>query len=146
VEFISMLELIKLVRERTGVGPLLARDALRQCGGDVEQAVRYAEQHRKGPKESDLSAGVLVADTHQGRIAAIVEVRCGTDLVARTDEFRALCRELLLQALGGPGEGPLEQQDYIRDPSRKISALIDECARKVGEKIAVTRYVRWTLS
>src|SRR5688572_29271498 len=141
----SMLELIKVVRERTGIGPLLAREALRQCGGDVERAVCYAEQHRKGPKKSDLSAGVLVADTHQGRIAAIVEGRCGTGFVGRTDEFLALCRERLLQALGGPGEGPLEEQDSIRDPSRKISELIDECARKVGEQIAVTRYVRWTL-
>jgi elongation factor Ts len=92
-----------------------------------------------------LNAGLIVADTHQGRIGALVEVRCQTDFAARTDEFRRLCRELVLQAIGGPGEGALEEQDYIRDPSRKVSALIDECAAQVGEQIHVARYVRWAL-
>jgi translation elongation factor EF-Ts len=122
-----------------------ARKALQECGNDVDAAVGYALEHRKGPKDSELAAGAIEAGTHQGRIGALVEVRCGTDFVARTDEFRALCRELLLQALGGPGEGPLEEQDWIRDPSCKVAHLIDDCARQVGERIAVTRYVRWTL-
>src|SRR5262245_1145238 len=141
----QLIELIKIVRERTGVGPMDARKALTECGHDVERAVRYALDNRKGPKENELKAGLIEAGTHQGRIGALVEVRCGTDFVARTDEFRALCRELLLQALGGSGEGPLEDQDYVRDPSRKVSQLIDECARRVGETIRVIRYERWTL-
>jgi translation elongation factor EF-Ts len=141
----QMLELIKVVRARTGVGPMDARKALTECGNDVERAVRYALDNRKGPKANKLQAGAIEAGTHQGRIAAMVEVRCGTDFVARTDEFRALCRELLLQALAGVGEGPLEEQEYVRDPSLEVGALIDECARKVGETIRVVRYVRWTL-
>jgi len=141
----TLLELIKTVRTRTGVGPMDARKALLESGNDLEKAVCYALDHRKDPRERDLTAGVIESGTHQGRIAALVEVRCGTDFVARTDEFRSLCRELLLQALGGPGEGPLEEQDHIRDPSRKVGQLIDDCARTVGEKIVVTRYVRWTL-
>ena len=63
-------------------------------------AVRYALDNRKGPKDTDLAAGRIEAGTHQGRIGALVEVRCGTDFVARTDEFRALCRELLVKVLG----------------------------------------------
>jgi elongation factor Ts len=140
-----LLESIKLVRERTGVGPMDARKALAECGNDVEAAVRYALEHRKGPKDAELAAGVIVAGTHQGRIGALVEVRCATDFVARTDEFRALCQELLLQALGGPGIGELHEQPYVRDPSLEVARLIDGVARKVGERIAVTRYVRWTL-
>src|SRR5436853_5890402 len=97
------------------------------------------------PSQIQLNAGIIVADTHQGRIGALVEVRCRTDFVARTDEFRALCRELVLQAIGGPGEGPLEEQSWIRDPSRKVADLIDDCARAVGESIRVPRYVRWDL-
>jgi len=139
------LELIKIVRQRTGVGPMDARKALAECGNDVERAVRYALDNRKGPKDNDLAAGRIETGNHQGRIAALVEVRCGTDFVARTDEFRALCRELVVQVLGGSGEGPLDDQDDVRDPSRKVGQIIDECARKVGETIRVTRYQRWTL-
>jgi elongation factor Ts len=136
------IEWVKLLRERTGAELTLIREALAACGDDLAQAEQYVRKHRKPPK-GDLGFGVIVADTHHGRIGALVEVRCGTDFVARTDEFRALCRELVLQAIGGPGEGPLEEQDYIRDPSRKVAALIDECARQVGEQIRVMRYVRW---
>jgi elongation factor Ts len=138
-------ELVKLLREKTGAGLVLIREALEACGCDLARAERYIHEHREDPNPGELAAGVIVADTHQGRIGALVEVRCGTDFVARTEEFRALCRELVLQAIGGPGEGPLEEQDYIRDPSRKVRSLIDECARKVGEQIQVTRYVRWTV-
>ena len=91
-------------------------------------------------------AGLIVADTHQGRIGAMVEVGCGTDFTVRTEEFRSLCRELLLQALAGVSELPLEEQDYVRDPSRKVADLIAECSRAVGEPITVRRSVRWEIS
>jgi elongation factor Ts len=142
---LSRIERVKVLRERTGASLLLIREALDHCACDLAAAERYIAEHQKAPKETELATGVIVADTHQGRIGALVEVRCGTDFVARTDEFRALCRELVLQALGGSGEGPLEDQDYIRDPSRKVASLISACAGKVGEPIRVARYVRWTL-
>ena len=141
----QMLEMIRIVRARTGVGPMAAREALVACGHDLEHAVCFALANRKGPKEAELTAGRVEAGTHQGRIAALVEVRCGTDFVARTDEFKALCHELLVQALGGSGEGPLAEQADVRDPSRTVGELIDDCARRVGETIRVTRSVRWTL-
>jgi elongation factor Ts len=141
----TMLELIKIVRERTGVGPMEARRALQMCANDIESAVCFARENRKMAKENELAAGLIVTHTHNGRIGAMVEVRCGTDFVTRTDEFQALCHELVLQVIGGPGEGALDEQDYIRDPARKVAEVIDECARLVGEKIVVTRYVRWTL-
>jgi elongation factor Ts len=137
-------ELLRQLREKTGASLLLIREALQACDCDLARAEQYIHEHRRDPKPGELAHGVIVADTHQGRIG-VLEVRCGTDFVARTDEFRALCRELVLQAIGGPGEGPLDEQDYIRDPSRKVAALIDECARKVGEQIRVERYVRWTV-
>jgi translation elongation factor EF-Ts len=138
-------ELLRQLRERTGASVLLIREALEACAGDLARAEQYINEHRKGPRPDEPRHGVIVADTHQGRIGVLVEVRCGTDFVARTEEFRALCRELLLQALGGTGEGRLEEQDYVRDPSRKVANLIEECARKVGETIRVERYVRWTV-
>jgi translation elongation factor EF-Ts len=86
-----------------------------------------------------------VTGTHQGRIGAMVEVRCGTDFTTRTEEFQALCRELVIQVLGGPGEGPLADQPDVRDPSRTVGDLIAEVARQVREEITVARYVRWVL-
>lgn len=140
-------ELIRAVMKGASVGPMIARQALAERDNDVARAIARAQELRPRPnsKPDELGHGRIEAGTHNNRIGALVEVRCGTDFVARTEEFRALCRELLLQALGGSGEGPLEGQDYVRDGSRKVGQLIDECARKVGETIRVMRYERWTM-
>ena len=36
-------------------------------------------------------------------------------------------------------------QEYIRDPSRKISDLIKEAVLKFGENIKVVKFVRWSI-
>jgi elongation factor Ts len=98
-----------------------------------------------------------------GRIGAIVEVNCETDFVARTPEFQTLARELAMQIAamnpavvreeeldegaetGREGEPVLLKQDYIRDPSKKISQLISETIGKTGENIQVKRFMRFEL-
>lgn len=142
---VSRTQRIHELRQRTGADLPLIRRAVELFPDDLAAAEAHVRDHRKGPKDHSAAAGLIVADTHQGRIGAMVEVRCGTDFVARTDEFRALCRELWLQVVGGPGEGLLEEQDSVRDPRRKVRDLIDDCARKVGETITVRRYARWEL-
>jgi elongation factor Ts len=141
----NRLRQIKVLRERTGADVLRIREALAAFDGDLARAEAHLAATGRSIKDGGQGAGLIVADTHQGRIGAMLEVRCGTDFVARTDEFRALCKELLLQVIGCGVETPLEQQDYVRHPQCKVADLIDECARKVGEQITVRRAVRWEL-
>jgi elongation factor Ts len=98
-----------------------------------------------GATDRGQGAGLIVAKTHQGRIGAMLELRCDTDFAVRTDEFQHLAAELLLQVLAGVSDAPLHEQDYVRDPSRKVSDLIAECACQVGEQITVRRSLRWEL-
>jgi hypothetical protein len=51
----------------------------------------------------------------------------------------------VLQAIGGPGEGPLAEQPDVRDPSRTVADLIADVAQQLREEITVARYVRWAL-
>ena len=90
---LTRTENVKLLREKTGAALLLIREALEKCGGDPARAELYIAQHRKGAEgRRELGTGVIVADTHQGRIGARwSRCACGTDFVARTDEFRAPC-------------------------------------------------------
>jgi elongation factor Ts len=106
--------------------------------------------HRAGPQ------GIVATYIHSGgRIGAVVELRCETDFVARTDEFRALGREIAMQiaamnpstvgSMDTPGRDSdtLLDQEYIRDPGKTIRDLIKETIDKVRESIWVVRFVRF---
>jgi elongation factor Ts len=99
-------ETVKELRAVTGAGILDCKKALREVDGDFDKAVEYLR--RKG-----LAAAAKVADravkdgtighyVHMGgRAAALVEVNCETDFVARTDEFQTLAHDLAMQVVAG---------------------------------------------
>ena len=104
----------------------------------------------------DGSQGIIESYIHaRGRVGALVELRCETDFVARTDEFHKLGREIAMQvaAMNPPTVGSIDSadkdgdvlldQEYIRDPSKTIRDLINETIAKVGEHIWVARFVRF---
>jgi elongation factor Ts len=136
---------IKELREKTKAGIALIKAALVACKGDPAAAEAYIAAHRPQPRDAGQAAGRIFADVHNGRIGAMVELRCATDFVANTDEFRWLGRELVLQVIGGSGEGVLQEQPSVRDPSRTVGELIQECSAKLGEQITARRHVRWEL-
>jgi elongation factor Ts len=96
--------IIKELREETGAGVLDCRNALQEAGGDFDKAVEYLRQ--KGlaavAKRVDRAAneGAIGSYVHAGsRVAALVEVNCETDFVARTDDFLALAHDLAMQVV-----------------------------------------------
>jgi elongation factor Ts len=95
-------DMVKALRARTGAGVMDCRRALEEAGGDIDAAAEAlrarglaAAAKRAGRTASE---GVIEAYVHTGsRLGALVELNCETDFVARTDEFRALARELAMQ-------------------------------------------------
>jgi len=100
--------------------------------------------------------GIIESYIHAGgRIGAMVELRCETDFVARTDEFHKLGREIAMQvaAMNPRTVGSIDSadenadalldQEYIRDPSKTVRELINETIAKVREHIWVARFVRF---
>jgi elongation factor Ts len=110
-----------------------------------------------GPRpHKDGSPGIIETYIHAGgRIGVMVELRCETDFIARTEEFRTLAREIAMQvaamnprtvgSLDSPNQGSeaLLDQEYIRDHTRTIRDLIKETVDQVGEGIWVARFVRF---
>jgi elongation factor Ts len=95
-------EQIKELRARTGAGVVDCRNALQQAGGNMEKAVEIlrakglATAQKKAARVA--AEGLIEAYVHTGgQVGAMVEVNCETDFVARTDEFKRLCRELAMQ-------------------------------------------------
>ena len=97
-------EMVKELRAMTGAGVLDCKKALDETNGDFEKAAESLRQ--KGlvaaAKKADRQAeeGIVGSYIHMGaKVAALVEVNCETDFVARTDDFQALAKDLAMQVV-----------------------------------------------
>ncbi len=95
-------ELVKELRERTGVGMMDCKKALVETGGDVEKAIQLLRE--KGLSAAAKRAGretregSIFSYIHPGaKLGVLVEVDCETDFVARTDDFQELGKNLAMQ-------------------------------------------------
>lgn len=97
-------DLVKILRERTGVGMMDCKKALQAAHGNLEQAIealRKAGQD-KAVKKGDRIAteGVIAIQTsHDNKQAVILEVNCETDFVAREAGFKQFAEKVAAVAL-----------------------------------------------
>lgn len=142
------VEDIKKLRSETGAGIADCREAIEEAGGDLEKAKEVLKKKGldKAASKSDreVSAGLVQAYIHGGKIGSLVEVNCETDFVAKTDDFKALCNEIAMQVASMNPESAEEllKQEYIRDNSKTIQDLIHEAVAKLGENIQIGKFSR----
>jgi len=96
--------MVKELREATRAGVLDCKNALQETDGDFDKAVEYLRQKglAAAAKRASRAAneGTIGSYVHAGsRVAALVEVNCETDFVARTDDFLALAHDLAMQVV-----------------------------------------------
>ncbi len=96
------MDMIKALRAETGAGVLDCKNALEETNGDMEMAAEILQ--RKGlaaaakKAEREAADGRIEPYVHPGnRMAAMIEVNCETDFVARTQEFIDLTHNLAMQ-------------------------------------------------
>src|SRR3990167_79812 len=96
------LDLIKTLRERTGVGVVDAKKVLEKTDGNIEKAMD--ELKKQGQKIAQKKAGRSTGEgfigsyVHMdGKTAALVSLRCETDFVARNQDFQTLARDIAMQ-------------------------------------------------
>jgi elongation factor Ts len=95
-------EQVKSLRDKTGAGMMDCKKALAESNGDMDKAIDNLR--KKGAATAEKRAdratnqGVIEAYIHAGgRIGTMVEMNCETDFVAKTDDFKAIARELAMQ-------------------------------------------------
>ncbi|HEX5774962.1 MAG TPA: elongation factor Ts [Candidatus Paceibacterota bacterium] len=95
------IDVVKELRERTGLSIMQCKKALEEAAGDIDKAevILKKRSSAAAEKKSDreLGAGAVAAYVHDGAIGAMVLLSCETDFVARNPEFPALAREIALQ-------------------------------------------------
>ncbi|MEQ8768806.1 MAG: translation elongation factor Ts [Planctomycetota bacterium] len=95
---------VKELRERTGAAMMDCKKALVETSGDQEKAIEYLR--KKGLKSADKKSGRATSEGgigfymhHDGRKAAMVQVACETDFVARNEEFQGFLKSLCMHIL-----------------------------------------------
>lgn len=96
-------KMVAELRNRTGAGMMDCKIALEEANGNTDAAIevlkkRGAIKAAKKQAERTASEGLIVTYVHHnGKLAAMLELACETDFVARNEEFRALAQDLALQ-------------------------------------------------
>lgn len=107
---------VQTLRQSTGVGMMDAKKALEANNGDMEAATQWLRVQglASAAKRSDRIAGEgAVAVVRDGNAAGIVELRCETDFVAKSEEFVGLVDEIAAR-VAAEGEGATAQfQDRL---------------------------------
>ena len=95
----------------------------------------------------ETSQGIIESYVHQRRVGVLVELRCETDFVARTDEFKNLAHEIALQvaSMNPKNVEALLKSTYIRDESMTTEGLVKQTVAKVGENITIAQFARLSL-
>lgn len=186
-------ELVKQLRDRTGISVMQCRKALEESEGDIEKAEVLLRKRSAGAAEKksdrELGAGAIGSYLHGTEIGAMVLLSCETDFVARNDEFPQLARELAMQVaatnptyltsndiseeartaalavftaevadkpeemrekiLDGKMQSyfrdmVLMEQPFIKDESKTVRTLIEEASQKFGERVEITKFVRFS--
>jgi len=140
---------VKELRERTGSGMMECKKALVDAGGDMETAIETLR--KTGLAKADKKAGrvaaeglVVIGISDDNKTAAIVEVNCETDFVAKKDDFQEFAAAIAKRVLA---DDPADIDSLLAMPLHDGDATTIEDARKaliatIGENISVRRFVR----
>jgi len=145
------IEQVKNLRQETGVSVSECKKALERARGDNEEAKEILRKWGKelAGKKSEREAGIGIIEAYvhpNKRIGAMVELRCETDFVAKSKDFNNLAHEIWLQITAMNPEGDiLLSQPWIKDDSKTIKNLIEECIAKIGENIIIKRFERYEI-
>lgn len=145
-------EMVRNLREKTGAGMMKCKEALIECKGNSEDAVDLLR--KKGLASADKKAG---RDASQGLVtavvsedrtkAAIIEINCETDFVARNENFKQLSKTIAEYVLAHPKVKTVEE---LANEKLSTGQTIDEVRKalvtKTGENMSIRRIERMEVS
>lgn len=138
--------MVKELRDRTGISVMECKKALTEAGGDMEKAlaVLSGKSAAAAAKKADreLGAGAVASYVHNTmQTGAMVLLLSETDFVSKNDEFVSLAKDIAMHAAAMRPASVEEvlEQEFIKDPSKKIKDLISGATQKFGERIELSK-------
>jgi elongation factor Ts len=136
---------VKQLRERTGAGMMECKKALVETGGDLDAAAEL--MRKQGLAKADKKAARIAAEgviaierSADGLAAAMVEVNCETDFVAREHDFRAFSKAVAQRAVADRPQTVDALLQAKLDGSETIEERRRALVAKIGENIGVRRF------
>ena len=138
-------DMVKKLRDRTGAGMMECKAALTEANGDFEEANTILR--KRGLASAAKKAGRATGEGLIGsRLSTdratgiLVEVNCESDFVARTPDFQQLIQDVLTEI---EKAGDAADEGWLQNPDGPIKKRVAATIGKLGENIAVPRFVRF---
>jgi elongation factor Ts len=129
-------ELVKQLREKTGVGFMECKSALEEAKGDLETAMIVLRKRglsataKKAGRET--KEGLIGTYVHHGELGAMVEVNCETDFVARNTEFQNLVKDIAMH-IAASDPRFIRREDVTEELLAREREIYKEQARAEGK-------------
>ncbi len=145
----KLIQQVKELREELGLGIMDIKAALEQTDGDVAKTKELLKEKTKAAAakraDKETHQGLVATYTHfTGKMAAMVQILCETDFVAKGDKFIQLSKDICSQVAATNPETveKLMEEDFVKDPTRKVKDLVSELSGTVGENIKIGKFAR----
>ncbi|MBG0812874.1 translation elongation factor Ts [Planomonospora sp. ID82291] len=134
---------VKRLRELTAAGMMDCKKALEESEGDFDRAVellRLKGAKDVGKREARTASNGLVALKQGGdSVAALLELNCETDFVAKGERFQEVAAQVVEHILATrPADVPTLLESQLN--GKTVKELLDETNAALGEKIEVRRF------
>ena len=136
-------QMVKELREKTGVGMMDCKKALQQTDGDMEKAIDFLREKgmASASKKADrIAAEGLTSVVVNGNDAVILEVNAETDFVAKNEAFQTLVKELGEHLLKNKPATIEEATASSMENGLTVEAHINAAISKIGEKMTLRRF------
>jgi elongation factor Ts len=136
---------VKDLRDKTGAGMMDCKRAMKDADGDVEKAIELLRERglaKAGKRGGRATSEGAVSIAIDGSVAAMVEVGCETDFVARTDLFVDFGKELAEMAAK---DASIDSPDSLLKASidgETVADKVNAAISRLGENIVVKRVTR----
>lgn len=143
----NKVELIKKFRAGTGLGLLQCKNALIETNWNLEEAIKYVKNNIR-PSEKPTGSGAIFSYIHHNMsTGSLLELLCGTDFVARTEDFQKLGNTVAMHvtAMKPQSVEELLTQPYFKDNSISVGDFIAVVAARFNEPIKVSRFKNFIL-
>lgn len=139
---------VQALREKTNVGMMDCKKALTEADGDMDKAIDILREKglaSAAKKASRIAAeGVVVAyNDEAAQVAALVEVNCETDFVAKNADFIAVANNIAKTVVEkNPADLDALLAETISGGSMTVADAVQDLFLKIRENMKVRRFVR----
>jgi elongation factor Ts len=130
-------QMVKDLREKTGLGMMDCKKALTETKGDSEAAVEYLRKKgalkaakREGRATSEGRIGSYIH--MNGKIGVLVELNCESDFVAKTEQFAELAKDLCMHVAASSPRW-IASTDVPEDILAKEKEIYMDQAKQAGK-------------